>query len=304
MLFRPKAWVGLSVAVVVFAVGCAGTTQREVHPDLPSTGRSNAVTLPLDRYSPTPEEQLRSDRAQARLERVCLAGFGLPWSGPDPADVLAGKGIRAAWLVERFGLVDAAQARRYGYHRPPWSSRVSPVEAVSGRHRDEPPAEVAKVLSGAAGRFNGKPVPPDGCRGAAFRRLSKGADTGLSVGLVTRLEQQAATRANGDERLTALFADWATCMRTAGFHYPTPGAAARDARWRGGELTSEEIGVAEADVACKERIGFVRTTAAVTAEYQRRAIADHATQLRRVKRSLAARAENVSVALAMPIPSR
>jgi hypothetical protein len=240
-----SAWLIGLAAVFGMVTGCAAATQPHEHGiHLPPSGRGMSIALPLDAYSPTPEEQERADRAQAALERDCLSRFGLTWSGPDEATPLQGRAILAAQRAERFGLVDADTAARYGYHSPPWSPKA-PQGKAEHHEPAQPPAQVTTVLFGQASEFGGKPVPAGGCRGESFRRLSTDAQqqeltATIDAALLPRLVLESSQRVAGDARISALSRAWSSCMARDGRRFATPQEAVQDKRWSTGDKPAAE----------------------------------------------------------------
>lgn len=246
-----------------------------------------SVSLPLDEYLPTPDEQERIGRAQAVLEVACLRRLGVSWSGPSETELLVGKAFFASTRAGRFGLVDEQQAAVHGYHPPPWSlwnlrRHGADESGHHSRHPEEPP-EVKKVLFGVVRSVNGSPVPAGGCRRESAGRLTGGAVTGDPM-LLTNLTQEAKQRAEADPRARAVYAAWRSCMTASGYRYETPADAAGDRRWTGPrQPTKQEIDTATADVRCKNEVGLLTTLAAVTAEHQRALIHANAAEFGRLK---------------------
>lgn len=285
---------------LVCLVGGCGTQQasgdspRSLPPvPPPRTG----IALPLDGYRPSPDEQARSDRAQATLERACLAHFGLDWEGPEESALEFGSRSIASERVARFGVVDRDQAARHGYQPPPWSTRNPRVRAALAQHHHDTPPEVKKVLYGLAPEYGGRRVPTGGCRAKAARQLMRGVPQ-ADRSLPARLEKQAMAASAQDPRLAAVGRAWTSCMERAGHRYASPETAAHEPRWRdNGVPTEEERAVAVADVRCQEETRYLPTLVNVTAERQRELIGRHATELGRLKRLMEIRARNVAEAL-------
>ncbi|CAL9362026.1 hypothetical protein SUDANB15_00674 [Streptomyces sp. enrichment culture] len=302
--------IGRAVGAAVFLVCCAGGCSTEPgagsaepgagssrHSPAPLPPTEPGIGLPLDAYETSPEEQGRSDRAQAALERACLARFGLRWEGPGRTALETGRRMALSRQAARLGVVDPEHAERHGYHPPPWSTYDPRVAALLDQHRDIPPA-VRKVLHGLVTEAGGRPVPRNGCRGEAARRLVRGAPS-ADRNLPGRLAEQAAAASLRDPRLSAVLRDWRSCMAGAGRRYDSPQAAAHDPRWkRDRDPTEEEIAVAVADVRCQGKVRYLPTLVDVTAGHQRELISRHATGLGRLKRLKDVRAENVAEALA------
>ncbi|MER6105096.1 hypothetical protein ABT115_22940 [Streptomyces sp. NPDC001832] len=264
-------------------------------------------SLPLDLYAPSPKEQARSDRAQEALERACLARYGLRWNGPGKTALETGRRMVLSKQAARFGVVDASQAARYGYHAPAWSTYNPHVSDVLDQHASIPP-DVEKVLYGEVANFGDKPVPRNGCRAQAAERLVRGAPH-ADRELPDRLADRAAVASAEDPRLSTVLSAWRTCMTRAGYHYASPYAAAHDPRWkREGAPTEKELTVAVADVRCQNQVRYLPTLVDVTSRHQRELISRHTTELGRLKRLKDIRAQNVAEALATqpsgPVPSQ
>ncbi|GGV73173.1 hypothetical protein GCM10010294_34980 [Streptomyces griseoloalbus] len=255
------------------------------------------ISLPLDSYVPSPEEQGRSDRAQAALERACLARFGLRWEGPGRTALETGRRMALSRQAARFGVTDPEHAERYGYHAPPWSTYDPRVGELLDQHQHVTP-DVRKVLYGTATEAGGRPVPRNGCRAEAARRLARGAPP-ADRNLPGRLAEQAAAAALEDPRLSAVVGAWRSCVTGAGLRYASPQDAAGDPRWKRDRTpTEEEVSVAVADVRCQNEVRYLPTLVTVTAGKQRELISRHALELGRLERLKDVRAENVAEALA------
>jgi hypothetical protein len=251
-------------------------------------------------HLPTPDEQLIADRAQNILERECLNRLGVPWSGADEEELRTGSMLMVSKLTERFGLVDEEQAARYGYHPPPWTTLGQAAAKDRGPdHHDDIPDEVAPALFGQAATVNGRPVPKGGCRGEANRQLLGGATWAGDPLLVTKLENEATTRASNDARTADARIGWSACMKRAGHTYDTPGQAMRDQRWANSRQPTEtELGVAVADTRCKRESGYLRALLAATTQHQQTLVADHAKELGALKRLRKIHSRNAARVLA------
>jgi hypothetical protein len=252
----------------------------------------------LDAYLPTVEAAERSARARDLLLGDCLGRFGLRWQKLGAAELRHDRLMMKGRRTGRFGLVDEGQARRYGYHPPPWSPQHPDARR---EHRDSAvSADVRAVLFGTVGAFGGKAVPRGGCVQEAERALSSGVRWDGDPALVSKLEQEADAQADVDPRKQELFRRWSSCMRRAGLAYGVPRDAVHDRRWwpdLDGRPGTDELKVAIADVGCKREVRYLDTAAAVTAVYQRRLIGAHADALGRLRHVNDVRARRVEQVL-------
>ncbi|MFI8185217.1 hypothetical protein ACIF70_32500 [Actinacidiphila glaucinigra] len=296
---RRISWAAGVAAVLVCAGGCgaqqgSGNAEQPLDP-VPVSATEPA--LPLDSYMPSPDEQARSDRAQAVLERACLARFGLRWDGPGESALDIGRRMAASRQAERFGVVDPEQASRYGYQVPSWSTHNPRVGAIlAARHVDVPP-DVEKVLYGMTPEFGGERVPKDGCRAEAAGRLGRGAPE-ADRNLPARLAVQAVASTAEDPRLKPVLRAWKSCMERAGHDYASPKAASQDPLWKHHQAPSKtELTVAATDIRCQHEARYLPTLVTVTAQHQRRLMGPHTAELDRLQDQQEIRAENVTEAL-------
>ncbi|MFF0741340.1 hypothetical protein ACFYVL_13165 [Streptomyces sp. NPDC004111] len=297
--------VAVLCAVGLGVVGC--TAQRDAdggaglkaaaaqQPPAPSP----ALALPLDAYGMSPSEQERSDRAQAATERACLKRFGLDWEGPGEEVLREGARLIAGASAERLGLIDEEQARTRGYHPPAWSVRGGRGQEQAGHSGQHEPRDAAKdVLFGLKPQYQGKPVPAQGCRAEAARTLDGPGVRADEPQLIAEVTAKAGRAVSADPRTAAAIKKWSDCLARAGHRYATPRAAALDRRWANAdEVTEAETTTAVADVRCKRSTGYVRVLIAVTADHQRRLIAEQAADFSRLKRLKEQRAANIARAL-------
>ncbi|MFJ4499516.1 hypothetical protein [Streptomyces sp. NPDC088864] len=296
---RTGRMAAVAVILIYGVVGCGAPQGHEASaPYLPPVPPPRPGTaLPLDAYQPSPDQQARSDRAQATLERVCLARFGLRWEGPEKTALEFGPRAIASERADRFGVVDQDEAARYGYRPPPWSTRNPQVRAALTGHHHSPPPEVEKVLYGLTPEHEGRRVPDGGCRAEAAKELMRGAPP-ADRSLPLRLAQQVAASRARDPRLAQALRAWNTCMARLGHPYASPAAAAQDRRWKhDAPPTEAERNVARADVRCRHETRYLPTLIAVTAKHQRELITRHALELGRLKRLEDIRARNVAAVL-------
>jgi hypothetical protein len=264
---RPVRWVfrAALVALAVSAAGCAGTgaTDRQDAGDgasgrMPVLLRTADLRLPLDDYIPSLADAGRLARAGRLLVRRCMGelGFG-DYAASEPAPTAGPR----TWNERRYGLADPAQAA-HGY----WSA--SRTAAAVRRVPTVATAEEGDAVTGRARVVNGRPVPAGGCGSEAQRRLTAHDPPGADRYLAQHLITDSFFGSQRDSRVRAVTAEWAGCMRVAGYSYAAPLDPPRDQRFQGA-VTALEVAVAEADIACKRQTNLVGVWFTVESAQQR-----------------------------------
>lgn len=250
---------GAALAVAVLAAVCAGTQPAGAVRDEADLG-----PLPADRYTSTPQDYQRTQRATALLVRSCMAGRGHPDFPLDPK--LPGIGVHSTVLVVvGYGVLDLDTARHWGYGMNP-----ATVRSRQPKGREMTAAE-----------FTDLPA----CSIEADRRLIRGiAAKGRGIAYALSRTVAVDKEVRSDPRLRAAWAQWSRCMAGQGFGgYPDPVAAATDSAWRTGSdggtpHSPRERATAVADVLCKRRHHTAETWHAVQADHQAADIARHREQ--------------------------
>ena len=123
-------------------------------------------------------------------------------------------------------------------------------------------------------------VPPGGCVGQMRQTMAADglAPNSADQSLVSGIGSQSFFAARADPRVTAVFATWSSCMRSNGYRYATPFAAATSFV-TAKTVTSGEIKTAVTDIGCKRASDLLGVIAAVQSSYQDRLISQHAAQL-------------------------
>ncbi|MFD8733410.1 hypothetical protein ACFV06_00635 [Streptomyces sp. NPDC059618] len=222
----------LSAVVVLAAVCVAGQGQ----PGIIRTA-SDLGPLPGDRYSYTPQDYQRSERASALLVRQCMARHGHPDFPLDPR--YPTDPVVAVAVGTDYGDLDLAAAQHWGYG---WDPAKPLVPRPKGRRMTN--VEYADLPA---------------CNVDASRRLMRGIDLKRDwlYASTRALEIDKAVRR--DPRLRTAWAVWSRCVADQGFtHYPDPVAAYTDTAWQRGSdgntrQTRRERATAVADVTCKRR---------------------------------------------------
>lgn len=261
------------------------------------------LTLPLDAYSFTDHDYIAVQRAQARLVGDCMQRFGVTYpSDISPSALVAGVNFPDFdhMNARRYGLIDAAAAATRGYDPPPDSTAPGKNSGSGAGDTGDTPDASSKDGGGTAltpqvlfllnGKtrpefanvssmpkdVEGKPLPDDGCAGAAQRRLAAGKPA-QNLLLPSTLGADTSRLAENDSRVQTAMAAWSACVKRAGYQYgssrepnnvnwPEPPGAA-------------EIATATADVACKQQTNLVGIWFAVETAYQKQTIERHSQQL-------------------------
>ncbi|MGW4435074.1 hypothetical protein ACWELO_04760 [Streptomyces sp. NPDC004596] len=265
---------------------------------VPSSGLAKGLSLPLEAYMASYQDQVTVERAADDLQRSCMKGYGidltLPRAGanPPPSDNDAG-------MERRYGITDRTETGKYGYQLPPAlreHTERTPrdlsgveVEVLTGRTKPEPPGTAKGVEGGgpvsspvrdtqpARAEYHGKKLKKGGCVGWAKSRL--GVNEADPV-FVAQLAGDSLVRSMKDDRVTEAVAAWSSCMDGKGHKgladpYRAMGRGAAD----DGSPSRELIALAVDDVDCKKRTDLVRIWFRVESGIQRRQIADNRARL-------------------------
>ncbi|WP_051837204.1 hypothetical protein [Streptomyces sp. NRRL F-2580] len=269
-------------------------------------GSAQVRTLPIEQYLPTPAEFAKLSQAGGQLQQKCMQGLGFAaFQAPEqaPADP------RETFTDLRYGTVDAAQAARSGYKPefaasartakaggasaaaadgPAPSGAVEPVLsdaewlAMTGTTKDV--GDNAKAKQAAPSQVQGKDVPPGGCIAESARTLTGGSEK-LYADLAQDINGQSFKESLKDPRVTKAFASWSACMKGKGYSYKDPMQANDDPKFAVPTVSAEEIAVASADVACKNKTKLVDVWHSAEAQIQQRMIDAKATEMGTIKKA-------------------
>jgi hypothetical protein len=109
------------------------------------------------------------------------------------------------------------------------------------------------------------------------------------------LAGEAVTATEGDRRVVAALSAWSDCMRTAGYRYATPWAAAEQV-WAE-SVTPVEIATATADVRCKTATDLPGLWLAVQRGYELQLVDRNQPALDAVKRGIEANVRHANEVL-------
>ncbi|MEU0112830.1 hypothetical protein ABZ137_03670 [Streptomyces bobili] len=274
----------------------------------PDRGLAKGLSLPLEAYMQTYQETVALDQASRKLQKECMAEYGLPIELP-----LAGTtpplSDNDANMERRYGLTNREAAVLYGYGLP---------EALTSQVRQKEPEltdEQVQVLTGhskptdstapgadlaaepAPKFYKGKEIHKGGCSGWAEGKLKPPRPEDLAF--VSELNGNSFTESMQAPAVKRALADWSQCMKTEGYAAATPFEAAEIApHTEGGMASKEEIAVALAEIDCKGKSDLVAVWFAEETRIQKAQIAEYQDKLSdiRTENSSAAAAANAEAA--------
>ena len=230
--------------------------------------------LPLDSYKPTPADELTMDRAVGLLASRCMEKKGLSWPAKS-----APLGTPRSPNERRYGAIDPAAARQYGYQVPPAHGVTRAQEAQQAARELKRREEISDALMAAYVGVDGREAD-HGCRGEARARLGLAFLDGVVTDPVGQAEAQAWRATSTDASANAVDREWSSCMKRAGYKYSDPHAAA--AAWKLSENrdpakpieapSQREVSAALADVNCKLEVRYVARWQQIEATHQRGAM--------------------------------
>ncbi|MFI1176845.1 hypothetical protein [Streptomyces melanogenes] len=237
-------------------------------PGNPATWR-----LPIETYMVSRADARLVSTSRDSVIAACMKRAGFPnWVPAPDLPALGGKS-ETDW---RYGIHDAVQAAKHGYH-PPAAEQQAYDKAMMAGAVDESGAD-PKVLQGCAQSAGGT-VP-----------------TVTRSDLVEQIKGDSFKESAKDPKVTAVFAQWSACMKAKGYVYAKPMDANDDPRFTDPHnVSAVEIATAEADVACRGRHHVEKTWFDVEAALQTKAIKANQAVLNEVQ---AANKDTVSKASA------
>jgi hypothetical protein len=300
---RTASMISVAAAGVVLIAGCDATGESMPTPSAePPMGAKKAVlraadiTLPLDTYYLSTEQDLVLQRATAILVGSCMRRFGFAYRPPEPYPA---RTVRSH--ARLFGLIDPVEGAKTGYHGTATADLRAQEAAEKARTAVSPSEERVLIgldTSGSKPVPVGGGVPEGGCLREADRQVAEGGPQ-VDDRLPETLARRAGGRAQADSRVQQGFAAWSKCMKDRGFDYKDPWAANNDPQWRTDSPSEREKVTASADANCKRSTGLVDTWFAVTVAYQKIAIEEEAPLLQeyvKAKQSRVSKATRIASA--------
>ncbi|MEU5438806.1 hypothetical protein AB0G73_36515 [Streptomyces sp. NPDC020719] len=268
-----------AVAVATVAVGAlsGNSPSQDGKPTAKEESRSGrgpaAPAAVADPANPAmwklPIETYMVSRADARLVSSsrdsviaeCMKKSGFPnWVPAPDLPALGGKS-ETDW---RYGIHDAAQAARRGYH----------PDAAEQQAYDK------AMMAGAVDKSGADPKVLRGCAESAGTTVP----TVTRSDLVERIKGDSFKASEKDPKVTAVFAQWSACMKAKGYSYAKPMDANDDPRFNDPHSVSDvEIATAKADVACRAQHRVEKTWFDVEAGLQTKAIKANQASLKEVQ---------------------
>ncbi|MFI9150751.1 hypothetical protein [Streptomyces sp. NPDC053367] len=295
--------LGLGVAALLAAGACGGGEEAPANsaaaPGSAAPPRLGAVPVlsgtarlvfPLDAYDGRPSDQPLLERAQDELAVRCMARYGFTYVPPE-------RNARAPRPANArvFGVVDPREAAVYGYRDPGAAAgdRRAPVGVelseegrltLYGERVD--PAEMpmsqeeAEREGGSGRKAGGRAVPVGGCNRESFLKLYAPTADSVDIMFVFNLKARAKAQSEADARVVRNDAEWAACMKAAGYEDAAdPMRAVQQLGLQDDPSGPAAIAAAKADVACKQKVNLVGVRYTVQSAYQKRLVAEHAATL-------------------------
>lgn len=199
------------------------------------------------------------ESAKDVLTRDCMKRRGFDWEVIDDRDRYPDLRNR-----RRYGLIEMPVARSMGYRT---NARLMGSTEVTAR-------KVDRERRLGPGELKAASDPVDGCYKLAGDRLAR--DSQVNEDLVNRLNGRSLDAALKAPDVVRATRSWAACMADEGRPYDDFYAAAEDPRWaRSDKPTPAEKETAQADVACKQRVGLVKLLSETERGIQERGIREN-----------------------------
>ncbi|MFI2720713.1 hypothetical protein ACH5AI_30980 [Streptomyces collinus] len=313
---RTATAVALAASALLVSACSAGTTRdtadnvadgkpivnKENWPEkIPTSGLTKDLTLPLEAYMASYEDQVTVEQAANELQQSCMKDYGidltLPRAGanPPPSD-------NDANIERRYGLTDRAGAEKYGYELPPALQEHTKqtmrdlsgveVEVLTGHTKPELPQAPEGVKTGSAftgpgqtkparAEYNGKKLRAGGCIGWSKAQLGvKEADPTF----VAQLAGDSLVQSMKDDKVINAIAAWSSCMDGKGHTgLADPYQAMDQGVTRDGKPSQESIALAVDDIDCKKQTDLVKIWSEVESAIQNKQITDNKSRLTGIK---------------------
>ncbi|MDQ0750425.1 hypothetical protein QF034_004656 [Streptomyces africanus] len=313
---RTAAVIALTASACLLSACSSGTTpdttknaadgrpivNKENWPEkVPTSGLTKDLTLPLEAYMASYEDQVTIEQAANDLQQSCMKDYGidltLPKAGanPPPSD-------NDANIERRYGITDRAEAEKYGYELPPALREHTKqpmrdlsgveVEVLTGHTKPELPKAPEGVKAGgvfagpgqtkpARAEYNGKKVKTGGCIGWSKEQLGVQEADPITV---AQLAGDSLVQSMKDDKVVKAIAAWSSCMDGKGHKgLADPYKAMDQGVTDDGEPSQESIALAVDDIDCKKQTDLVKIWSGVESAIQDQQIADNESRLTAIK---------------------
>jgi hypothetical protein len=260
--------------------GIASPTSGE--PRIGEVARIRSVDqleLPLDAYQLNDEQRRTVRQAIAVLTAECMHRHGLE---PVPESLPASGQPKLRPNERRYGLLDAVQAARSGYHVGTGNPTKNSGSSPSSNQSVPSAGQLAVAYGGGPNVIDGRPIPAGGCYGEARRTLSAPVAS-VDPDSAQQFAQQSFELSRRDSRVGNAFAAWSACMGRSNLVYADPLGVGNDPSFSGPVATSAEKRTATIDVACKQETNVAGVWLAVESAYQQRVLAQNPGQFAAIK---------------------
>ncbi|QKZ18142.1 hypothetical protein [Streptomyces chartreusis] len=269
--------------------------------ETPTSGLTKDLTLPLEAYMASYEDQVTVEQAANDLQQSCMKDYGidltLPRAGanPPPSD-------NDANIERRYGITDRAEAEKYSYELSPALREHTEqtmrdlsgveVEVLTGHTKPELPQAPEGVKSGSAftgpgktkparAEYNGKKLKTGGCIG--WSKVQLGVKETDPV-IVAQLAGDSLVQSMKDDKVINAIAAWSSCMDGKGHTgLADPYKAMDQGVTNDGQPSQVSIALAVDDIDCKEQTDLVKIWSDVESAIQYKQIADNKSQLAGIK---------------------
>ncbi|MFF4501590.1 hypothetical protein [Streptomyces sp. NPDC001401] len=269
---------------------------------IPTSGLTKDLSLPLEAYMASYEDQVTVEQAANDLQQSCMKDYGidltLPQAGanPPPSD-------NDANIERRYGITDRAEAEKYGYELPPALQEHTKqtmrdlsgveVEVLTGHTKPEAPKNPKEIKAGepiavpnqgtkpARAEYNGKKLKTGGCIGWSKEQLgTKEADPTF----VAQLAGDSLVQSMKDDKVIKAITAWSSCMGGKGHTgLADPYKAMDQGVTNDGQPSQESIALAVDDIDCKKQTDLVKIWFGVESAIQDQQIADNKSRLTGIK---------------------
>ncbi|MEV0626363.1 hypothetical protein [Nonomuraea wenchangensis] len=217
------------------------------------------ISLPLDKYRPTPEDLQRRNMLWARLEQQCMQQYGLAG--------IVGQRFVSTEQSPTAKFLDPVRAKSDGYAQigPQGLDILGEYRAEGSPISPQEGMDATAIYNGSIDNYQGKPVPQGGCRSEAEKKIIPGIEK-LRVD-VSDLVYSAAVAASRHSKVIEAQARWSQCMKSKGFEYISTGQASNVASQSSSDAA---VRIAGADADCRVAVSLTETQVAAEVAYQNR----------------------------------